>query len=62
MKIPEILPYDKTSASSIFEYSKGILEKTLREFVWEGYQPKKGKGSLGQMVENIYFFLETNSN
>ena len=62
MKIPEILPYDKTSASSIFEYSKGILEKTLREFVWEGYQPKKGKGGLGQMVENIYFFLETNSN
>lgn len=62
MKIPEILPYDKTSASSIFEYSKGILEKTLREFVWEGYQPKKGKGCLGQMVENIYFFLETNSN
>lgn len=62
MKIPEILPYDKTSASSIFEYSKGILEKTLRDFVWEGYQPKKGKGGLGQMVENIYFFLETNSN
>ena len=62
MKIPEILPYDKTMASSIFEYSKGILEKTLREFVWEGYQSKKGKGGLGQMVENIYFFLETNSN
>ncbi len=62
MKIPVILPYDKTSASSIFEYSKGILEKTLRKFVWEGYQPKKGKGGLGQMVENIYFFLETNSN
>ena len=60
--VPERLPYDKTNASSIFKYSKGLLEKTLREFVWEGYEHKKGKGSLGQMVENIYFFLETNSN
>ncbi len=49
------------NASSIFEYSKGLLGKTLRDFVWEGYQPKKGKGSLGQMVENIYFMLETNN-
>lgn len=60
--IPEKLPYDKANASSIFDYSKGLLDKTLREFVWEGYEPKKGKGSLGQMVENIFFFLETNSN
>lgn len=56
------LPYDKTSAESIFDYSKGLLGKTLRDFVWESYKPKKGKGGLGQMVENIYFFLETNSN
>ena len=60
--IPEVLPYDKESATSIFEYSKGLLGKTLRNFVWEGYKTKKGKGGLGQMVENIYFFLETNSN
>ncbi len=59
---PSELPYDKTSAISIFDYSKGLLEKSLREFVWEGYVPKQGKGALGQMVENIYFFLETNSN
>ena len=62
IQIPEKLPYDKTNALSIFEYSKGLLEKTLRDFVWVGYKPKKGKGSIGQMVENIYFFLETNSN
>ena len=55
------LPYDITSAESIFEYSKGLLNKTLRDFVSEKYQPKKGKGSLGQMVENIYFLLETNN-
>ena len=56
------LPYDKTSATSIFEYSKGLLGQTLRNFVWENYESKKGKGGLGQMVENIYFLLETNSN
>lgn len=58
---PDILPYDRTSAKSIFEYSKGLLNKTLRDFVWEGYEPKKGKGGMGQMVENIYFLLETNN-
>ena len=61
-KIPEILPYDKADAASIFDYSKELLGHCLREFIWEGYEPKKGKGALGQMVENIFFFLETNSN
>lgn len=55
-------PYDKTSATSIFEYSKGLLNKTLRDFLQEGYDPKKGKGGIGQMVENLYFFLDTNNN
>ena len=55
------LPYDIKSATSIFEYSKGLLGNTLRDFVWEDYEPKKGKGSLGQMVENIFFLLETNN-
>lgn len=62
IQIPAVLPYDKKSAKSIFEYSMGLLGNTLRDFVWEGYEPRKGKGALGQMVENIYFFLETNSN
>ena len=55
------LPYDITNPISIFEYSKGLLGKNLREYVWEDYEPKKGKGSLGQMVENIFFLLETNN-
>ncbi len=55
------LPYDIKSATSIFEYSKGLLGNTLRDFVWENYEPKKGKGGLGQMVENIFFLLETNN-
>ena len=57
----ENLPYNIKNPRSIFEYSKGLLGKTLREFVWDGYEPKKGKGSVGQMVENLYFLLETNN-
>ena len=56
------LPYDKTSAVSIFKYSKGLLGKKLRDFIHEEYIPKKGKGGIGQMVENLYFLLETNNN
>lgn len=56
------LPYDKYSATSIYEYSKGLLGKSLRDFIHEGYAPKKGKGGIGQMVENLYFLLETNNN
>ena len=56
------LPYNKDSAISIFEYSKGLLGKTLRSFTSESYSPKKGKGGIGQMVENLFFLLETNSN
>ena len=55
------LPYDIKSATSIFEHSKGLLGKTLRDFMRKDYVPKKGKGSLGQMVENIFFLLETNN-
>lgn len=61
MKNNSSLPYNIKSAKSIFEYSKGLLGHTLREFVWEGYETKKGKGGLGQMVENIFFLLETNN-
>lgn len=38
-----------------------MLGNTLRDFIWEGYKIKKGKGGLGQMVENIFFLLETNN-
>lgn len=55
------LPYDITSSASIFNYSKRLLGKTLRDFAQEDYKPKSGKGSLGQMVENIFFQLETNN-
>lgn len=56
------LPYDKSSAISIYEYSKGLLGKSLREFVHDDYTPPSGKGRIGQMVENLYFLLDTNNN
>ena len=61
MATPTSLPYDIKSPKSIFEYSKLLLGRRLRDFVTENYEVKKGKGSLGQMVENIFFLLETNS-
>ena len=59
--IHSTLPYNIKDPSSIFEYSKGLLGNTLRDFVCGNYEPKKGKGGLGQMVENIFFLLETNN-
>lgn len=56
------LPYDISSALSIFEYSKGLLGRNLRSFMPDKYVPFKGKGGMGQMLENLYFFLDTNSN
>lgn len=56
------LPYDITSAASIFEFSKDLLGRTLREFAKPDYKPRKGKGSLGQMTEELYFKLRTNNN
>ena len=56
------IQYDITNPNSIFEYSKQLLNKSLRDFLVEDYVPKKGKGGLGQMVENLFFMLETNNN
>ena len=37
------LPYDKTNPISIFNYSKGLIGRTLREFIQTGYTPKKAR-------------------
>ena len=56
------LPYDKTSAESIWQFSAGLLGHTLREFAPADYiEQGGGKGSLGQMVEELYFQMENNS-
>ena len=56
------LPYDKTSAESIWLYSKGLLGQTLRQCAnSDNIEAVKGKGSLGEMVEKLYFYLENNN-
>ena len=45
--IPEVLPYDKTSAKSIFDYSKGLLGNTLRDFVWDEYVNERTNHGYG---------------
>ena len=58
----ENLPYDKTSAESIWQYSAGLLGHTLREFApADDIEQNGGKGSLGQMVEELYFLIKNNS-
>ncbi len=58
----ETKPYNPGDVASIFEYSKGILGHTLRDFVPVGYEARKGKGGLGEMVEEIFFGYDKNSN
>ena len=57
--------YDKTSPKSIFEYAIPLIDHTLREIVGdeavEGYN-MSGKGTLGQMVEELYYHYKANSN
>ncbi|MDS0527589.1 Sau3AI family type II restriction endonuclease [Clostridium sp. SHJSY1] len=54
------LPYDKFSPKSIENYSKGLVEKTFREVLGEGKE-YKGKGGLGQLLEEKYFLYKPNS-
>lgn len=50
------LPYDEKDIVSIFNYSKKLVGKTLRDFVHE-YHDLSGKGGFGQLVEKLYFNL-----
>lgn len=54
--------YNSEDVASIFEYSKGLLGHTLRDFAPDNYEARKGKGGLGEMVEEIYFGYDKNSN
>ena len=57
-----IKEYNPTDITSIFEYSKGLLGHTLRDFASSDYKTRKGKGGLGEMVEEIYFGYNKNNN
>lgn len=54
------LPYDEKDIVSIFNYSKKLVGRTLRDFVHE-YHDLSGKGGLGQLVEKLYFKYDINS-
>lgn len=59
----DTLPYDKTDALSIYEYSKKLINHSLREMISSDklYQ-RKGKGRLGQLIEELFFEYQINSN
>ena len=57
-----IREYDRSDKRSIYDYSKGLLNKTLRDFLESDEISKMGKGKLGQLVEEIYFGIKNNPN
>ena len=55
--------YDKANRFSILEYSKQLLGKTLEEAIAPDIiEGRKGKGRLGQLVEEYFFGYDVNSN
>ncbi len=55
------LPYDEKDISSIYHYSKRLVNKCLRDFAPDATE-YKGKGSLGQLTEELFFKYNINSN
>lgn len=58
--------YDRTSITSIFEYSKRLIGHSLNEVVdkasfSELHLQGQGKGGLGQMIEKYFFKYDINS-
>lgn len=53
--------YDNTSPSSIEHYAQLLLNKSLRDLLGESLVTYKGKGKLGQLVEDIFFCYKPNS-
>ena len=70
-----VLPYDKTSSSSIENYALKLKEKSFRDvllndpnisdedraLLFEYYNNPRSKGSLGQLIEKHFFFYNPNS-
>lgn len=52
--------YDKTSATSIFDYSKQLIDHCLRDYAPDAVE-RSGKGGLGQLVEELFFGYEVNN-
>ena len=53
-----MLPYNDKDIASIFNYSKQLINKCLRDFSIDAKEPD-GKGGMGQMVEELFFKYNT---
>lgn len=56
--------FDKTSPQAIYDYSRNLLGHSLHSLLGEKVieKERKGKGRLGQMVEELFFGYDVNSN
>ena len=54
------LPYNEKDISSIFNYSRHLVNKCLRDFA-PNAEAHNGKGRLGQLVEELFFKYDLNS-
>lgn len=56
--------FDKTNPLSIFNYSRHLIGNSLRSLLGDPAisKKRKGKGGLGQMVEELFFNYEINNN
>lgn len=55
-----MLPYNNKDITSIFNYSKRLINKCLRDFAPDA-EKYKGNGGLGQLVEELFFKYDINS-
>lgn len=53
-------PYNDKDLTSIFNYSKKLINKCLRDLAPDA-EEYKGKGGLGQLVEELFFKYDINS-
>lgn len=56
--------FDRTSPMSIFNFSRHLIGQSLHSLIGDTVieQKRKGKGGLGQMVEELFFNYDVNSN
>lgn len=56
--------FDKSSPISIYEYSRFLIGQSLHSLLGDEVigKSRKGKGGLGQMVEEFFFKYDVNSN
>lgn len=59
----DIQKYNKTDPLSVFKYSENIIGHSLYDLYGQSIveKTKKGKGGLGQMVEELFFEYDVNS-